>query len=83
MVHDPTRVVIALGCDSRLRRFNAVPLLGEVGDAVGYDSRMRDADFWILAILILWVAYDTRDIRKRIGRIEKAILPDDGSKIAK
>jgi len=34
---------------------------------------MRDADFWILAVLILWIAYDTREIRKKLDNLGKAV----------
>jgi hypothetical protein len=29
---------------------------------------MNQAEFWIIVILLLWIAYDTREIRKRLDK---------------
>jgi hypothetical protein len=34
---------------------------------------MNHTDFWIVVVILLWIAYDTREIRKRLNRLEKEI----------
>jgi hypothetical protein len=40
---------------------------------------MNDADFWIVAVFLLWIVYDTREIHRRLDKLEellKAIPPN-------
>jgi hypothetical protein len=34
---------------------------------------MNDADFWIIAVLLLWIIYGTREIREKLDNLEKAV----------